>query len=644
MFETNPKSLGDLLDAVRDEKLQLPDFQRDWVWTDEGVRQLLASVASGFPIGAILTLRTGGELRFKTRPLEHAPNTGAAPEQLLLDGQQRMTSLYQALVSDEPVQAKNSKGKPVSVYYYIDIEKSLRATRLEDAIFAVGQDKKIKSNFNRDVDLDLSSRDKELAEFAFPLNRCFDAQDWLLDYSTSSDSSRIEEVKRFFKTVIDRITKYQVPVITLLKENSREAVCTVFEKVNVGGKKLDAFELLTAMFAADEFDLREDLRGTDRKTFIAKHSREPRDDESKIGRIPRIRGKDRKGVFQDLDERDVLQVACALQTLAKRQDFLDAAERDGRSVASKEAPAVSIKARDLLELDCDLYQENADRLTAGYISARKFLNGLHIKRGRDVPYLPTAKTLAAVFALNDTRELNISQKEKLERWFWCVTLGETYGSSTDTRVARDIIELQAWISGDLLPGMYPRAIQEIQFRAGRLDELRTRISAGYKALHLAILDHGCRDFRTGKEAFKLDEHEDPVDIHHIFPKAWAEKQGLERWQYDSIINKTPLFAQTNRIIGGQAPSVYLRKLEQELEKSADPDARPARERLDDILRSHLIDPDLLRADDFHGFHANRKEQLLSLIETKTGLTILREDSDDEDDDNAIDTPLYEAAE
>ncbi|MEL7452479.1 MAG: DUF262 domain-containing protein, partial [Pseudomonadota bacterium] len=76
MFNTNPKDLKALLNEVHSEALQLPDFQRDWVWTDEGVRQLLASVAAGFPIGAILTLETGGELKFKTRALAHAPTTG----------------------------------------------------------------------------------------------------------------------------------------------------------------------------------------------------------------------------------------------------------------------------------------------------------------------------------------------------------------------------------------------------------------------------------------------------------------------------------------------------------------------------------------------------------------------------------------
>ena len=61
--------------------------------------------------------------------------------------------------------------------------------------------------------------------------------------------------------MLERIERYKMPIIRLDRKNSREAICLVFEKVNVGGKKLDAFELVTAIYAADQFDLREDWNG-----------------------------------------------------------------------------------------------------------------------------------------------------------------------------------------------------------------------------------------------------------------------------------------------------------------------------------------------------------------------------------------------
>ena len=65
-----------------------------------------------------------------------------------------------------------------------------------------------------------------------------------------------------YKNVLNRIERYEMPIIRLDKESDREAICLVFEKVNVGGKKLDAFELVTAIYAAHEFDLREDWNGS----------------------------------------------------------------------------------------------------------------------------------------------------------------------------------------------------------------------------------------------------------------------------------------------------------------------------------------------------------------------------------------------
>jgi hypothetical protein len=84
--------------------------------------------------------------------------------------------------------------------------------------------------------------------------------------------------------------------------------------------------------------------------------------------------------------------------------------------------------------------------------------------------------------------------------------------------------------------------------------------------------------------------------------------------YDSIINKTPLSYRTNRIIGGVSPSEYLAKLEEGTCKTRAID----RERMDRFLESHIINPSVLRSDDFDAFMADRQKRLLALIETATG--------------------------
>jgi hypothetical protein len=84
-------------------------------------------------------------------------------------------------------------------------------------------------------------------------------------------------------------------------------------------------------------------------------------------------------------------------------------------------------------------------------------------------------------------------------------------------------------------------------------------------------------------------------------------------QCDSIVNKTPLSARTNRVIGARAPSEYLSRLQNSAGITA--------EQLDAHLRTHLVDPALLRGDDFQGFFAARQTALLGRIEQVTGKRI-----------------------
>src|SRR5688572_32397827 len=97
-FDSTKIGLDDILREIESGKIQLPDFQRGWVWDDEHIRSLVASVGSAFPIGAVMMLETGGTTNFQPRPVEGVsfPATSTpTPQRLILDGQQRLTSLFQ---------------------------------------------------------------------------------------------------------------------------------------------------------------------------------------------------------------------------------------------------------------------------------------------------------------------------------------------------------------------------------------------------------------------------------------------------------------------------------------------------------------------------------------------------------------------
>ncbi|MBD3563374.1 DUF262 domain-containing protein, partial [Planktothrix sp. FACHB-1355] len=261
-FDNTTEALLDLLRSTKEGKTQLPDFQRSWVWNDEQIRSLLASISLSYPVGVVMMLQTGNpDVRFQSRPIEGVTlNNSIQPERLILDGQQRLTSLVQSLLLGKPVITKDARGKNIHRWYYINIVKALDPNfEREEAIVSLPEDKIIR-NFRGVIEEDYSTPQKEYENSLFPVAQISDYSDWMTNYNEFWDYDR-EKVKLFNKfnqEIIKPFEQYQVPVILLRKETPREAVCQVFEKVNTGGVSLTVFELITATFAANEFDLRED--------------------------------------------------------------------------------------------------------------------------------------------------------------------------------------------------------------------------------------------------------------------------------------------------------------------------------------------------------------------------------------------------
>lgn len=126
-FDSPDVNLGDLLKDVEAGKTQLPDFQREWKWNTDQIRSLLASISLGYPVGVVMTLEVGGEsVQFLPRTISGiALSQPKSPEQLILDGQQRLTSLYQALYSGKAVNTKDPRGKKLVRWYYVDVARAL---------------------------------------------------------------------------------------------------------------------------------------------------------------------------------------------------------------------------------------------------------------------------------------------------------------------------------------------------------------------------------------------------------------------------------------------------------------------------------------------------------------------------------------
>lgn len=599
-FQTNPIDLHRLLDECHRGIIQLPDFQRSWVWDEDRIKSLIASISRAFPVGALMSLDTGGPVNFKPRPVEGAPAEARkiAPQSLLLDGQQRMTSLYQVTVRGKVVETVTPKKKRVKRWFYLDIAKTIDETvDREEAVIGVPEDRVERTDFGREVALDLSTPEKEYAALMFPVSQVFDWDAWqdgFNDHWSGDEHKAVrEQFRTFKKEVLENFKMYRVPVIALDRSTSKEAVCVVFEKVNTGGKPLDAFELVTAMYAVSGHELRKDWYG----------------DEGVKGRHQRLADTLRPadsdaGILAGVGNTDFLQAISLFFTRDRRRT----AEQAGKE--GKELPAVSGNRQALLDLPLEAYKKYEAQVERGFIQAAKFLHMLHIYRIFDLPYQSQIVPLAAILAdIGDAWE-HEANRAKLVQWYWSGVFGELYGSAVETRIAKDFMEVTRWLSG----GPEPSTVSETIFRSDRLKTMRMRLSAAYKGMNALLMKEGAQDFRSGQKFDHTVFFGENVDIHHIFPQDWCRTQGIKPAVFDSIINKTPLSYRTNRIIGGVAPSEYLAKLE-----SGNNSTPPiASEKLDSYLQSHLIDPALLRTDKFEVFMEDRQKRLLGLIEQAMG--------------------------
>ena len=581
-MQTNDRPISELMISINKGAIQLPDFQRGWVWEDGRIKALIASITNNYPVGAAMFLEYGNDnIRFKYRVIEGVTATDVIPTELILDGQQRLTSIYSSLYSRNAVHTRTDKGKKIFRYYYIDIKKACdpNCDRV-DAIFSVPETRIITSNFGRNIELDLSDRTKEFENKMFPLNLILDfpeEQNWQNEYYAFYNYNQeiIKEFTEFNKKIIMQTLQYKIPVISLGKDTPKEAVCQVFENVNTGGVSLTVFELVTAIFAMDDFELRKDW-------------------------------EERKAKYFDGD-----LLSCITAT-----DFLTACTLLS---TYKKGGTVSCKKKDVLNLSLKDYNNFADALSEGFVEAEKILLEERVFSNKDMPYSTQLIPLAALCTLlsNGNRIKVTNIKNKIRQWYWCGVFGELYGGANETRYVNDVVGVMNWIDNN---GNVPKTIQESYFNPTRLLTLQSRQSAAYKGIMALILKNHCKDFISGREMDFTVYKSENIDIHHIFPRSYCEKNNLSKEKWNSVVNKTPISYSTNREIGGVAPSEYLKKIEEKGQVDYNS--------LNDYLQTHLIDVSAARSNDFEKHIVLRAKLLLDAIEKATGKIISGKDSDE----------------
>jgi len=384
--DTNPKFLKDLLGQIHTSETALPDFQRDFVWEPSATRDLIVSIANEYPAGSLLRIRNTLNL-FKPREFYGAPQLkGHKPNYLVLDGQQRLTSLYNAFygVGDHR--------------YFLKLKGLLDNEDFEDCIFY------LRANHARA--LELASTDKQYATLVLPLTVLQDGlggfTDWVLEaVKLPANAARQKPLLDLRKKWMEPTGQYRFPVVTLADSTGAEAVCTIFETLNRTGVKLSPFELLAARFWPRDINLRELWKAAvDRHPVLAEF---------------------------EIDPYYILQVVSLLSR-----------------------PVPSCKRGEVLKLTGDAIKTWWTAAAEGMGEGLTLLKeecGVLVPRW--LPYNTIVIPLAAACARTAklTGPAQGARRSQLARWYWCSVFSQAYETAANTQSARDLIEIQAWIKG-----------------------------------------------------------------------------------------------------------------------------------------------------------------------------------------------------
>ena len=593
-FESTTSSLPELLEEISVGVVQLPEFQRGWIWDDDQIRDLLTSIAGRYPIGTVTLHEYTNKNLFKTRPVEglgkRVPK-GCEPERLIIDGQQRLTSLTRALLVDTPVDTCTASRKSIRRYYYFDIVHAV-TVGVEGAVFSVDERHELMDNVAKKVKLRLRSSEQECRAKCFPCHRIMQSDDWEAEFLKINPGAG-ELFTTFREQVLDSFRHYPVPVTLLRQDTPVEAVCRVFARANLGGAQLSVFELLNAKYAAAGFSLRDDWHGSLRQNIVSRKAR--------IARSP---------LLEDIEDTDFIQAV----TLLHSHDLRIKALAKGRS--EKHLKPISAKRTDVLSLPLDAWKNWATQLEAAYEHVAYFLRAEALYHRRELPYRVQLVPLVAIMARIGDRWREPQNRDKIARWFWCGILGELYDGDVDERIAKDYEELLIWLDNNV---MMPSTVREASFSPRRFDVLHTRNSAAYKGVALLVLREGAEDWYWRTSIRDLKIYEISIDIHHIFPRAWCDSQRIPRSRYDSILNKTLLSYKANRKMAGNAPAGYIAKLQ------ADKQVGLTDEAMDALLATHALSPELMREGDFYAFVEDRRSKLCDLVEIAMGKVVSRSD-------------------
>lgn len=467
-----------LLTDIERGQVKIPQFQRDFVWTMQKSAALLDSIFKGYPVGTFIFWSTKERLR-SVRDLGNTP----LPEpkdgetvSFVLDGQQRLTSLYASL---RGIKVKRNSGQTDD---FADIFINLDAAEDDQIVVTDVADLK-DGTWIRLHDM-IHGSFQELADYP----KCY--------------HGRLSEYKR-------RIESYDFSII-LVKDVPIDVATEIFTRINVGGKPLSVFEIMVAKTYDEprEFDLAEKF-----KELV-----------TKLAPLN----------YETISDATLLQLVSLLLTK-------------------------DCKKQTILKLDKGAFIDIWPRAVDAFERAVEFFrNSYRIPVSQLLPY-NTLLVPFAYFFYHHPDKPSDKKRPLLKDFFWRCSLGGRYSSSVESKLAQDVRRIDR-ILGDKSPN-YDWAVDtspDFLLSNGWFNTGRSSV----KAILCLYAFHQPKSFNDDSIVNISNywlKQANSKNYHHFFPRAYLEKQNVEEWRINNIINITIVDDYLNkREIRAKPPATYMK--------------------------------------------------------------------------------------
>ena len=566
IFEPQKRRLAELLDSIDDGEIQLPEFQRSYVWNRGRRYHLLDSMQKNFPVGTLLFLQLSANSAaraFKFRLISGVDETGSAakvePSELILDGQQRLTSLYRAF-------SRNS-----AEWTCLDVKALFeKVGHLEDQDIDLEEflrpHKQVASSENLLFTKHLlplhlampSKRERPLAE------KLIEYRDSLLDYG---DEQLAEFALKVLPSYLSSFANYELPVVSLSKGLSISAIAGIFTELNNTGQKLTAFDLCVAKFYASGVSLRTLL---DEATETIDH-------------------------FNWLDPDGTT----TLQYLALHKN------------ANETQYASSKKSKLVDSLDAETVEANWKPASISIGKFGGFLQEIGYGSKRTLPYDAIVPGLSfAIASISAKKAKPAEVRTALKRFIVGTGLNQRYTEGTDTKREADVDDFVKMVTEGKTPEHLSHSINTALLVPTGL------AGARFKTLLGLLNSEAPKDFLNNMPLGLDVPDRTQAEIHHIFPKSHMVKISSKRVQkekrWEVALNALLLTPETNKWVSNDPPSTYLDRSIAYLVSNEHLNEKAAKTRVKAALEMQFIDDDAyscLEKDDFDGFIVARAKTL-----------------------------------